>query len=131
MNDPARNSPGLGGIGLLRRLDADWLALGLAACILAGSLIPQEQASSIKLVSDRLQHLLAYGALAFLAGWNRATAKRAVVALLAVVLFGAAIEFLQPLFGRDGEIGDFAFNCAGAVAGAGLAWFVRRSAFRA
>jgi VanZ family protein len=63
--------------------------------------------------NDKISHALAFGALvAPSAIWRRAWLVW--IAPLAVTL-GAAIEIVQPLFGRDGEVADFAADLAGVA----------------
>ena len=68
--------------------------------------------------SDKLHHLLAFGGLAFtgVLGWPRSW----LWVVLVVILYGGAIELIQPHVGRHGEWGDWAADSAGAILG-GLA----------
>ena len=74
---------------------------------------------------DKLFHLAAYACVAGPLGlaWPR----RAWLWLGALVAWGAGIEFLQPLAGREGSLEDEAANLAGlglgAVAGRALGWW--------
>ncbi len=59
--------------------------------------------------------MVAYAALAFPLVTVRA--RDAPLMFAAAVVFGGAIEFLQPLFGRYAEWHDFFANLAGATIG--------------
>ena len=99
--------------------------LGLAASgvvailILVLTLIPGESVPDAP-GGDKLHHLLAFAALVFpvVAVWPRA----AVWVVPAAILFGAAIEVIQPFVGRHGEWADLLANALGALIGAGLGW---------
>jgi hypothetical protein len=63
--------------------------------------------------NDKISHAVAFGALvAPSAIWQRSWLVW--IAPLAVAL-GATIEIVQPLFGRDGEVADFAADLAGVA----------------
>lgn len=71
--------------------------------------------------NDLLAHLFLFAVLAFLAAHAFARAPRWRV-VLALVLFGAAMEALQATVGRSPSLADVAADAAGAS----LAWLVRR-----
>ena len=70
--------------------------------------------------NDKLHHFLGFAVLVFPLV---AVRPRAVVwAVPAAILFGGAIELIQPLVGRNGEWADMAANTLGVLIGAGLGW---------
>lgn len=104
---------------LLPRFQVAWLALGWMLVLLlgAGSLSPSVP-SAAALVTDKVLHFGAYGALAFLfaGALGRRHWKRIALGLL---LFGASLELLQQLLTetRMAEVLDLAANAAGIAAG--------------
>jgi VanZ family protein len=68
---------------------------------------------------DKFHHLLAFGAIAFtgVLGLPRAWERRWTWVMVAVSLYGGAIELIQPYVGRFGEWGDWVADAAGAVLG--------------
>lgn len=81
------------------------------------SLIPAPDLGAPK-GSDKAAHLIAYGAIAFCAGLGFATWKTRVLAGLAAVLVGAALEFAQAMwFDRNGSLWDAVANTMGVSLG--------------
>jgi len=103
---------------------ADLLALGLALVIAVLSLLPVEQLPEVA-VSDKLEHLVAYGMLGLLATLRRHSLRALSITLLLIIGYGAAIEYLQPYVGRFMELGDFIANSSGAFLGALIARWIR------
>lgn len=93
------------------------LAWGMALAILVGSLLPSMPGPALKF-SDKLQHFLAYVALAlvFAAAFSR---RHWLGIALGLAMFGAAIELLQWWLPgqRSAEWGDMAANLGGIVTG--------------
>ena len=114
-----------------------WIAavLGLAAFIVYASLAPQPPVPT-EVLSDKLEHYLAYLSLALL-GSGIASPARLRFTLLRCFLLGAALEIAQALFTehRMAEWGDLAANVAGIltawlIAGQGRAgWGMRAAAW--
>jgi len=103
----------------LPRYRAAWIALGwlLVLGVAVGSLLPSLPDAGTW-VSDKLMHLAAYGALAFL--FMGAAGRRHWLRIaLGLLALGAAIELAQAtLTGtRSGEWLDMAANAAGVMAG--------------
>ncbi len=73
---------------------------------------------------DKLLHLAAYGAVAGPLGlaWPR----RVWLFLGTLVLWGAGIELVQPLVGREGHWGDLLANLAGLSLGGVVGWALGR-----
>jgi len=92
------------------------LSLAVAAIIAVLTLAPIPSGPAPVLGVDKLEHLLAFGALAVPLSW-RVPRLWGVVAL-AVIAYGGAIEIVQPLAGRNAEWGDLAADAVGAVAAA-------------
>jgi VanZ family protein len=87
----------------------------LAAFILLLSLLPGKDLPEVHLW-DKLEHTLAYVALAFCFG--SVVVRRDYVWLwLALVAFGGAIELLQAQVGRDAEWGDLLADGIGTTVG--------------
>jgi len=83
------------------------------------SLLPGDALPPLPDVSDKLEHAVAYAALATLGAlaWNRGRAFGGVLA--AVILLGGTIEILQIWIpGRSGEWLDFVADTVGALVGA-------------
>lgn len=95
---------------------ADRLAAGLALVIGLLSLLPVDRLPEVA-VSDKLEHLIAYGLLGLLATLRRHTPRTLSLTLLLIIAYGAAIEYLQPYVGRFMELGDFIANSSGALLG--------------
>ena len=73
---------------------------------------------AIGLGSDKLQHLLAFAALAVPLPF--ANPRLFLPVLLAAMTYGGLIEVVQPFVGRTAEWQDFGANVIGAILGAGL-----------
>lgn len=98
-----------------------WMCLGLALAgvILLLSLLPGKDLPDIH-TWDKLNHALAYVALAFWFG--SVVVRRDYFWLgLTVVAFGGAIELLQAHVGRDAEWGDLLADAIGTSVGLLLA----------
>jgi VanZ family protein len=86
-----------------------------------GSLLPGESAPMVALssfqINDKVQHILAYAALAFLPALHE---RRRLLAFIApgLVALGILLEFGQLLApGRAFELGDMAADAVGVIAG--------------
>ena len=81
-------------------------------------------------VSDKVMHLSAYIALAFLLVLSfqsrRFGLAQVIMLLAAIIAYGAAIEFVQRLTGRQFEVADMATNAVGAIVGAAIGMVARR-----
>ena len=73
--------------------------------------------------SDKLIHILGFGALAF----PLAQTKRFSILYLFLVasIFGGIIEIIQPSFGRSAEIGDWLADTIGVIMGIAAGLFYR------
>ena len=90
-----------------------------AVTILVFSLLPKETIRNVSL-SDKLMHFAAYAALSFLAYFSfikSINIKLIVIIIVACFVYGATIELLQPLVGRNRENMDLLVNAAGVLAG--------------
>jgi VanZ family protein len=94
------------------------LAVALALVILAASLIPASGTPDTG-HTDKLLHAAGYAVLAWLGARALPASSRTDAAgvLVAVVAFGAGVELLQPLVGRNASRLDALANLVGAVAG--------------
>lgn len=103
-----------------RVVQAAWAVVFLI--ITVGSLLPEDVALT-PVLPDKIQHLVAYGALAGLTCWAYgAWARRAVVAMAALFVFGVAMEAAQSWVpGRESSLLDVVANTAGIVLGTTLA----------
>lgn len=101
--------------------------LFLCAClaVLVASVMPPDRLpSQLNNGWDKIQHVIAYGGLAFLGrlAWPRSM-LRVVVGLL---VMGSLIELLQAASGwRDGSLQDIVANAVGLLAMTGLMHVVR------
>jgi VanZ family protein len=91
--------------------------VGLVLVITWLSLAPLEQLPEVKM-SDKLEHMLAYVALAFWFGSLTARRSLGWVAL-ALMGYGALIELFQDgmQWGRQGDVRDLGANALGIAAG--------------
>lgn len=105
-----------------RQIIAYGLTVLLAVIIALLTLLPLRDIGAAVPGSDKVYHALAFAALVF-----PATAVRPRNAWLIVplsILYGVAIEIIQPAVGRQFSFGDIAANTVGAVAGAAAGWVV-------
>lgn len=99
----------------LRRISVP-VTLALAALVLFLCLSPDLGHLPLVPRADKVQHLLAYAALI---GPTALLSPRDLPrTALALAVFGAGIEFLQPLVGRTQDVMDFAMNVLGLGLGA-------------
>ena len=109
---------------------AIWMAvtLGLAIAIAYLTLVPRPPTPVQFRHADKVFHALSFAALMFPTPLLRPRRWHQVAVL--ALLFGAAIELIQPTFGRDAEWADFAFDALGVLVGAmtgnGLARILNR-----
>ncbi|MES1925046.1 VanZ family protein [Salinisphaera sp. T31B1] len=97
-----------------------WVGLGLVACgvLLYLCLMPHPPSVGIH-NADKLEHFLAFGILGtWFAG---VLAPRYLAVFIGLVGFGAAIEVIQGLVGRDADLFDLAADTLGVLAGIGAA----------
>ncbi len=76
--------------------------------------------------SDKLMHLLAYGAWTFASVIGVRRWRWGVAVALGIVALGGVIELLQPISGRIADWGDFLANSLGVLCG-GLLTILARS----
>ena len=107
----------------------DRLAIGWFLVVTWLSLTPLPELPDLQ-TSDKVGHVAAYAALAALATLSRRSYGAILAMVAAIVAYGGLVELIQPLVNRHGELGDFLANCAGAIAGTGIAlslsWFGAR-----
>ena len=101
---------------IMEKVNTDFLALILAGVILVLSLLPQSVSLGAP-QQDTLHHLLAYGLLTAAAIFRRQNLPDTFAVLAVIILYGGAIEIVQPMAGRVGELRDFAANLAGVTLG--------------
>lgn len=102
-----------------------YLALLMYAAILVMGSIPGARAEIGQFASGLALHSIAYSSLAFLifVGSTGSPARRALKALLAVALMGAADEMVQSMFPyRGASVGDWLVDCAAAAVTAAALW---------
>jgi len=90
-----------------------------AVTILVFSLLPKEAIKNVSL-SDKYLHFAAYATLSFLAYFSfikSINIKLTLKIIVACFVYGAVIEILQPLVGRNRENIDLLVNAAGVLAG--------------
>ncbi|MTJ05090.1 MAG: VanZ family protein [Sediminimonas qiaohouensis] len=96
---------------------------GLAACIAVAMLMPAQTIPQPG-GSDKLHHMLAFGALSVPAAMLYP--GRALGVVLCVIVFGGALELIQPLTGRFAEGADLIADGIGALAGVGIGLMLNR-----
>jgi VanZ family protein len=112
-------------IAITRRLwRPGYFAMVVACFIAAVSLMPAENARSLP-GGDFAHHAIPYGLLSLCALLIVTGRLRSGIVLLCVFGFGAALECIQPFFGRVSDFHDLMANAAGIVAGLGAAIGVR------
>ncbi len=74
------------------------------------------------LIWDKSLHFTAYFGLASMATLILGIRRPLVAALLALAVYGGALEVLQGLTGRDPGLLDEVANCSGILAGFLVAW---------
>ncbi len=102
------------------------LVIVVAVIILVLSLLPKEEIKNVPL-SDKFWHFSAYASLSFLAYFTFVKSinfKSTVIIIVACFVFGAVIELLQPLVGRNREYMDLLVNAIGVLVGAAFCIFL-------
>lgn len=80
------------------------------------TLTPASQASTGTFFgADKLYHFVAFAALMLPCGVL--PRRMCLIILLAALVFGGAIELVQPVVGRTASMVDFLADCAGAASG--------------
>lgn len=74
---------------------------------------------------DKAMHFIAYFVLSALAVAALRARKKALLAMLGLILMGAALELIQGMIGRDMSAIDEFANSLGVAAGAIAVWVVR------
>jgi VanZ family protein len=103
----------------------------LICCVVAGSLVPARSSVIVAIgrlhISLKVLHFLAYTSLALMALIAIRRRSAAVLAALAMILLGVALEFGQKLSpGRSCEIRDMFINGAGVLTGISIGFLSRR-----
>ena len=95
----------------------------LAAVIAYLTLTPPRPEALDGLLSDKAYHAIAFAALIFPGAFLY---LRSLIWLIpAALVFGAAIELVQPLVGRSAEVADFVADVVGMACGLALGLIVR------
>lgn len=102
---------------------APYLSLAIALAIGYLSLSPLEDLPPVP-GGDKLHHFVAYACLTFPMMFADARDWRRI--MVPAIIYGGAIELIQPYVNRYGEWLDFAANTAGCLIGAGLALLASR-----
>ncbi len=87
----------------------------VALLIAYGTLKPPSPPGEPWLLNDKQVHFLAFALLTLPYGWVRPHAALWLVPI--AILYGGAIELIQPMFGRGAEWGDLLADCLGALVG--------------
>lgn len=101
-----------------------WAATGVLAVVLCVLTLGPPSAADGPPAPDKLYHFIGFGALALPLCF--VYPRRAWAVVLMVIVFGAAVEVIQPFVGRGAEWGDLLADALGAAAAAGLALALRR-----
>jgi VanZ family protein len=97
----------------------------LICCVVVGSLVPAKSSVIVAIsrlhISLKVLHFCGYTALALIALLAVPRRLNALLAALAMILLGVALEFGQKLVpGRSCEFGDMCINGAGVVTGVAI-----------
>ena len=105
------------------------LATALFAAVIAYlTLTPPRPEALDGLLSDKAYHVIAFAALIFP---GALLYLRSLIWLIpAALVFGAAIELVQPLVGRSAEMADFVADVVGVACGLKLGLILRRRWFQ-
>lgn len=103
----------------------------LAVTIVWGTLTPNPPTPDLNSpLSDKLYHVMAFAGLVFPTAWLYARSLAWILPL--AVLFGGAIELVQPYMGREAEVADVLADLVGlalgTVTGLALRAWLRRHA---
>lgn len=106
----------------------------LSEFILTHAPIPEQQVEALP-GSDKHLHFGAYVVLAgLLLFWNgvdaAGTVRRVLTVVLILAVYAVVDELLQPFFGRDAELLDWAADFFGTAIGATLAYVIARAISR-
>jgi VanZ family protein len=97
----------------------------MVTVVIAGlMLFPVTAAEIVGDHSDKLYHIIAFGALTFPSALLHLQLSRVV--LIFAILFGALIEVIQPYVGRSGSWEDFLADVLGALLGWVFARVIRK-----
>lgn len=94
----------------------DFGAAAALIAILVVSLLPPDHAVR-GTGSDTANHLFAYAVLTSLALLNRNSRQTMILAIVGVLVLGALLEVIQPIFAREADPADVAANLAGILLG--------------
>ncbi len=100
-----------------------WITLINLALISYLSLLPLDHVPEV-MGGDKLHHFMAYAGLIFLVAWRKPVYWW--VWGIAFMVWGGAIEFIQPYVNRHAEWLDFAVNTLGLLFGALLGEVCRK-----
>lgn len=105
------------------------LALALTAClaVIIGwlTLSPSQPHTPVFFtLPDKVYHAIAFAALILPPASLAVSVLPPIFAV--ALLYGGAIELIQPLLGRTAEIGDMVANIIGLFAGLAIGWGLRR-----
>lgn len=98
-----------------RRHIASASTLLLATIIIVLTLVPVSAPDIVGSASDKLYHVMAFAVLTFPMAFLHP--PRAKIVFICAILLGAAIEIIQPTFGRTASVWDFVADVCGAVLG--------------
>lgn len=94
-----------------------WLGLGLCIFVLIMAIKPATGDPAPFPGFDKLMHAATFATLASWFAALQSSAKRWWISALGLAAFGAAIEVLQALTGRDPSVWDFVADLAGISVG--------------
>ena len=105
-----------------RRIMALGVTLVLAFIITLLTLLPVSAPQGVP-GTDKAHHLLGFAALTLPSALLYP--RSLVIVLPCSLLFGGAIELIQPYVGRQGEFADFSADAVGALVGVGVGLALR------
>jgi VanZ family protein len=98
-----------------------WALFGIAAAAVVYYTLRPGPSGTSFIWRDKLQHMSAYGTLAFLATLGARRRNQAILFAALLALAGYALEWIQPLVGRSYDLLDEAANITGCILGFALA----------
>lgn len=100
-----------------------WLTLCVALAIAVGTLLPRADFQSVP-GTDKFHHFIGFAALILPAAFYDPKSLRWAVPC--ALLYGGAIEIIQPFVGRSGEFADLVADAIGIAIGAALGMVLHR-----
>jgi VanZ family protein len=115
-------------VQLLRSVWLWRVLLALLTCVVAYLALTPGPPIDVQTGWDKMNHMLAFSALAVCACFSGLRPRwRLLLAMVALLAFGGAIEVIQPEVGRNAEWADLLADAVGIIAGTSAALWLSRS----